>query len=305
MVEDKRLPMTVVGGYLGAGKTTLINRLLAAPHGARLMVLVNDFGAINIDAELLQSADEDTLTLTNGCVCCTMGADLFMAIGDVLDRVPRPDHLIIEASGIADPAKIANAAVAEPELRYGGIVTVVDGQCYPSLSHDPQIGPQIRDQAACADLLLVSKVNSVSGSLALALTAGNRAAKILSTDADDVGTLLLSICDVAPPKASLSPSHPGYMHWQYQGCLALSRPKLEAALACRPKGIFRMKGFVRASEDSGWLLQVVGQNVSISRVGAVDATQLVGIGLQDQVSVKDCDDWWNGVFGAPSLSCVE
>ena len=65
----KRLPLTVIAGYLGAGKTTLINRLLAEPHGARLMVLVNDFGAINIDAELLESADEDTFTLSNGCVC--------------------------------------------------------------------------------------------------------------------------------------------------------------------------------------------------------------------------------------------
>ena len=142
----KRLPLTVIAGYLGAGKTTLINRLLAEPHGARLMVLVNDFGAINIDAELLESADEDTLTLSNGCVCCTIGGDLFMAIGDALDRVPRPDHLVIEASGVAQPAKIANAALAERELLYSGIVTVVDALNYPALARDSLVGEQVKTQ---------------------------------------------------------------------------------------------------------------------------------------------------------------
>ena len=133
------LPLSVIGGYLGAGKTTLINQLLTGDHGRRLAVLVNDFGAINIDAALLQSASEDTIALTNGCVCCTMSGDLFYAIGDMLDRQPRPEHILVEASGIADPAKIAAVALAEPDLSYAGIVTVVDGQTAGDLLADPQI----------------------------------------------------------------------------------------------------------------------------------------------------------------------
>ena len=109
------LPMSVISGYLGAGKTTFINQLLAGDHGLSLMVLVNDFGAVNIDAALLASKDDDTIALTNGCVCCTMGSDLYLALGDALDRRPRPDHLIVEASGVADPARIANAAQAAAE----------------------------------------------------------------------------------------------------------------------------------------------------------------------------------------------
>ena len=91
------LPLTVIGGYLGAGKTTLINRVLAGDHGLRLMVMVNDFGAINIDAELLASATEDRMELTNGCVCCTMGADLFLAIGSSLSVQPAAGFPLIAA----------------------------------------------------------------------------------------------------------------------------------------------------------------------------------------------------------------
>ena len=291
---DSRLPMTVIGGYLGAGKTTLINRLLSAPHGQRLMVLVNDFGAINIDAELLHSADEDTLTLTNGCVCCTMGADLFMAIADVLDRTPRPDHLIIEASGIADPQKIANAAVAEPEMRFGGIVTVVDAGSYQSLFSDTLIGPQIRDQVACADLVLVSKTEEIPPAVALGLAADSRSAPVLLSDADHVAELLLLQPDPASKPQRGARAHPDYMHWHHSADIVLSREELARIVETRPPGLFRIKGFVRGRPGRGWLIQVVGQDVSITPADVPGDTHLVGIGLSAQVTVQDCEAWWRG-----------
>ena len=291
---DSRLPMTVIGGYLGAGKTTLINRLLSAPHGQRLMVLVNDFGAINIDAELLHSADEDTLTLTNGCVCCTMGADLFMAIADVLDRDPRPDHLIVEASGIADPQKIANAAVAEPEMRFGGIVTVVDAGSYQSLSSDTLIGRQIRDQVACADLVLVSKTEEIPAAVALGLAADSRSAPVLLSDADHVAELLLLQPDPASKPQRGARAHPDYMHWHHSADIVLSREELARIVEARPPGLFRIKGFVRGRPGRGWLIQVVGQDVSITPADVPGDTHLVGIGLSAQVRVQDCEAWWQG-----------
>jgi hypothetical protein len=101
------VPVTIIGGYLGAGKTTLINALLAADHGRRLAVLVNDFGAVNIDVELIERHDGETISLTNGCICCSIADSLGESLDQVLALEPRPDQIVIEASGVADPAAIA------------------------------------------------------------------------------------------------------------------------------------------------------------------------------------------------------
>lgn len=287
------LPMTVIGGYLGAGKTTLINQLLQAPHGRRLMVMVNDFGAINIDAALLQSADEDTLTLTNGCVCCTMGADLFLAIGDVLDRRPRPDHLIIEASGIADPQKIANTALAEPDLSYGGIVTLVDAANFAALQDDAQIGVQIEGQVRCADLVLVSKTTVLSQDLIARLKHLTAVTPQLSQGSDGLAALLLQ--DIARPDASrqnTEAAHPSYMRWSHQSSARVTEAELRQALRMRPKALYRLKGFVQGQEGAGWLLHCVGQQVSLEKIQHDTGTALVGIGLADQITANSCEAWW-------------
>lgn len=290
-MKDDRLPLTVIGGYLGAGKTTLINKLLADPQGQRLMVLVNDFGSINIDAALLESADDDTMTLTNGCVCCTMGADLYMAIADVLNRSPRPDHLIIEASGVADPSKIAAAAKAEKDMRYAGIVTVVDAQHFPQLIEDPMIGDQIRTQTACADLLLVSKTESIAPALEAQLSALTGAGQLLADDVQTVADLLITPWGW-PTVSPFAKPHPDYVQWTRSSQADLSRDALRRLLSSRPSGLFRLKGFVRGEDGRGFLVQCVGGSAGISRIAQPEETSLVGIGLKGRVDAADCDGWW-------------
>lgn len=286
-----KLPLTVIAGYLGSGKTTLINRLLAEDHGLRLLVMVNDFGAINIDAELLASAEEDTLTLTNGCVCCTMGADLFMALGDALDRRPRPDHVIIEASGIADPGRIANAAIAEPEMEYGGIVTIVDGQNFPDLIGDAMIGPQIRAQVAQADLVLLGKMTARDTELIARLEIISAAPVLLTEEIGEIAPLLPNVRG-KPPRNHNPAKHPAYVSWSYHGPAEMSRERIASSLGRRPAGLYRVKGFVRGHSGESWEVQAVGKQVAIVKAAPHDQTSLVGIGLSRATTRADIDRWW-------------
>ena len=123
----------MIGGYLGAGKTTLVNRLLSDSGGRRLAVLVNDFGAINVDAGLVSSRSGETISLTNGCVCCSMGGELLFELAGLRDRDDPPEHVIIEASGVGDPAAIAMYGAAGLALRYDG------GPCFRSEHYQAEI----------------------------------------------------------------------------------------------------------------------------------------------------------------------
>ena len=285
------LPLVVVGGYLGAGKTTLINRLLQSPGGRRIMVLVNDFGAINIDADLLQSRDEDTIALTNGCVCCSIGADLFMALGDVLDRRPRPDVLVIEASGVADPRRIAETAKAEPDLRYGGIVTVVDSVNFADLDADALIAPQVRDQIACADLLAVSKCQEAPEGLRAALQSRSPAPIVSINGFPELPEMVLSISGPSPVDTTAR-SHGHFTSWSFRGRTRLSRRELERKLRNPPPGAYRIKGLVLGEGDEAWEVHMVGRTVEIRPASPPDETALVAIGPASEFSETTAEDWW-------------
>lgn len=295
-MSQPRLPLTVIGGYLGAGKTTLLNRLLREDHGQRIMVMVNDFGAINIDADLIAAADGDTITLTNGCVCCTMGADLFMAMGDVLDRNPRPDHLVIEASGIADPARIAAAAKAEPDMAYGGIAVVVDAQHWPKLVDDAQIGAQIAGQVAGADLLLVSKSEgAIPAALTARLAALSAAPQLDLATCTAVAPLLLGGVTPMMDKR-IAPPHPAYLGWSHDSDQVFERDALAAKLAAAPDALYRIKGLVMSPDGQGWEVQVVGRSIAIKpAIFPVTRTRLVAIGPQAGLTRADIAAWWSAL----------
>ena len=280
-----QLPLTVIGGYLGAGKTTLINHLLTGDHGKRLMIMVNDFGSVNIDAALLANASDDTLELTNGCVCCTMGADLFMAVGDVLDRAEWPDHLIIEASGIADPAKIAQVAETDPDLSYAGILTVVDAENIDALLADPQIAPQIQDQIRVADLIYVSKLPPSSD---LRARLRNLTSAPMLSDQSDVPPLLWEMSGVVP---DVSQGHTHFTRWATSQAHLKDRDALIMALRARPAALYRVKGFATL-QDGIWLVQCVGRSVSVTAATDAQNTTLVGIAPAGAVSTDEIDAWW-------------
>lgn len=156
------VPITLVAGFLGAGKTTLVNRLLAdAPQ--RLAVLVNDFAAINVDASLIESSAPGRIALTNGCVCCTLRDDLLAAALELATAEPPPERIVIETSGVAEPYGVMEAFLtdaAEGRVAIDSSVCVVDAEQFPQL--DYASGELAIDQAAVCDIVLLNKCDLVS-----------------------------------------------------------------------------------------------------------------------------------------------
>ena len=167
MTFHRAIPVTVIGGYLGAGKTTCLNLLLAADHGLRLAVLVNDFGAVNIDASLIARHDGETIALTNGCVCCAIADDLGTALQAQVARQPPPDrppdHIVIEASGVADPARVMQLAGNWPGCRPAGTAVLVDAATIRVRAADKFVGRLVVQQMQAARLLVLNKLDLLPG----------------------------------------------------------------------------------------------------------------------------------------------
>ena len=155
-------PFTVIGGFLGAGKTTLVNRLLSASDAPRCAVLVNDFGAIAVDESLIESHGGETIALKNGCVCCTIGDDLGRAIAAALDFAPPLAHIVVEASGVAHPGKIADVARIAGELKPGGVFVLADAAEVRAQLADRWIADTVHGQFQAAGCIVVSKLNLLS-----------------------------------------------------------------------------------------------------------------------------------------------
>jgi len=166
-----RVPAILIGGYLGAGKTTLVNHLLRHAAGRRIAVLVNDFGEVSIDADLILGAEGGVLSLAGGCVCCSFGSDLVGTLAEVLRRDPAPDLVLIETSGVGIPSAVARAAALVPGLRLEATVVVADAPTVRARAADRYVGDTVRQQLEDADLLLLNQTDRADATTMTALQA--------------------------------------------------------------------------------------------------------------------------------------
>ncbi|MFS8037898.1 CobW family GTP-binding protein [Xanthobacter sp. AM11] len=161
--QAEKIPVTVLTGYLGAGKTTLLNSILSQPHGKKFAVIVNEFGEIGIDNDLVVGADEEVFEMNNGCVCCTVRGDLIRVIDGLLRRKGAFDGIIVETTGLADPAPVAQTFFVDEEVqartRLDAVVTVADAKW---LSDRLKDAPEAKNQVAFADVILLNKTDLVT-----------------------------------------------------------------------------------------------------------------------------------------------
>jgi G3E family GTPase len=164
MIEaTAQIPVTVLTGYLGAGKTTLLNRILTEAHGKRFAVIVNEFGEVGIDNDLVVNADEEIFEMNNGCICCSVRGDLIRILGGLMRRTSRFDGIVVETTGLADPAPVAQTFFVDDDVRRNtrldAIVTVVDGK---HLLGEIGQAPEAQEQIAFADVILLNKADLVA-----------------------------------------------------------------------------------------------------------------------------------------------
>jgi G3E family GTPase len=161
--SSEKIPVTVLTGYLGAGKTTLLNRILSEPHGKKYAVIVNEFGEIGIDNDLVVGADEEVFEMNNGCICCTVRGDLVRILDGLMRRKGKFDAIIVETTGLADPAPVAQTFFIDENVgrktRLDAVVTVADAKWLNERLKD---APEAKNQIAFADVILINKTDLVS-----------------------------------------------------------------------------------------------------------------------------------------------
>jgi G3E family GTPase len=326
------IPLTVLTGFLGSGKTTLLNRILNGGHGLRVAVLVNDFGSINIDADLVVGVESDVISLANGCICCTIREDLAATVLETINRPERPEYILLEASGVAEPSGIWLTFTADcfrDRVRMDSIMCVVDAEQVFAI---PELMELKIRQMAFADMIILNKVDLVDRAqvdrIKEWLDDRFRRYRLVEACGGDVPlAVLLSVGRFDPSRLDSTPS-PGrpdhspdhcddpdcghrvdgdrfdhaqvFTTWSYETDARLSLEALRETACKLPASVYRCKGVVHAAEEPGRraILQVVGKRVDIAvgeQWNRTEArTRIVVIGATDALDETALRDVFDG-----------
>jgi len=288
------LAVTIVGGYLGAGKTTLINNLLRHANGQRLAVLVNEFGALPIDEDLIEAKSDDLIAITGGCVCCSFGSDLTAALMTMAERSPLPDHIIIESSGVAMPGAIAANIGLMQQYLLAGVVVLADSETIQAQATDEYLGDTITRQLDDADLIVQTKNDLVSvtqRNLVLKwLASKHTVANVISAEKGSVPIEVILGQFMHRANEHISPHSDQTYHSEVlelpERCNAT---QLAETLTNSDTGILRAKGFLLDQDGQTQLLQIVGRRFTLAPSAVCAKPQIVCIGLRGKFSRGDLE----------------
>jgi G3E family GTPase len=271
------IPILLVTGFLGAGKTTMVNQILAHAEGKRIAAVVNDFGAINIDAELIAGASDGVVSLTNGCICCSLEGDLLRTLAGLLRRNPRPDYIVIETSGVADPGDIVRNLmdpVIWKEAPLETVLCVLDSTTPVTKLDDALLLSQLR----AADVVALSKTDlaDVAGRERTrnAVRAVRPTAVVVDAPHGEVPAALLfpGDTDHAPAVRDSRPRRPTSdrfetMSWTSDRLVSL--PRLQAAIGRLAPKLARAKGLFETAEQPGrqFVFQFTGGRATLAPAG--------------------------------------
>ena len=280
--DDMRVPVLLIVGFLGAGKTTVVNHMLANADGRRIAAVVNDFGSINIDAELIAGAEGDVVSLTNGCICCSLEGDLLRTLAALLRRTPRPEAIVIETSGIADPTDIVRNLMDPVIFREAPLETVL---CVvDAVGRGKLDDVLLRGQIRAADLIALSKVDladkAARDRVRAAVSAINARAIIVEASNGAIPMALLFPPNPDEPIAPrvLDPRGPAMdsfetLTWISDRPVVMSR--LQSAIERLSPRLARAKGFFETVDHPGrqFLLQFAGGRATVTPADALPLNQ--------------------------------
>ena len=322
--NETAVPVTILTGFLGAGKTTLLNRILNGDHGLRIAVLVNDFGSINIDAELVVGVESNMINLANGCVCCQIRDDLMKSVEDLLARPQPVEYILLEASGVADPAGIA-LTFANPSfrdrIRLDSITCVVDADQLFAHPEYPELAELKLRQIAFADMVILNKVDLagpeqvnevkkwINGRINNIRLVDSNYCEVpyeilLSVGRFDPGRLLQRGDGHQEEQHNHSDDHgQEFSTWSYETDQPLSLKALAKMAKKLPGNIYRCKGVVYAAEapEQRAVLQVVGRRADVALFDEWGdrprRTQIVAIGAPKSIDPAVLKERFDACWG--------
>jgi G3E family GTPase len=280
MSQQTRIPVLVIGGYLGAGKTTLINKMLSDAR-QRIAVVVNDFGSVNIDASLIRERHNDTIELTNGCICCAVGESLADVLFTILERTDLPEVVVIEASGVANPAAVAAFAHIDGFHHLGNVV-LVDALHAADTAKDPLVGKTFALQVQAANLLAITKTDaSEESAVAHVHTLISPLAPTTPIILPSSATLASLIMNIGPSSdISVNDTHNTFSTTTLSHVSAQNVSQLRTFVENFPATVVRAKGIVELADGTRRLVQKVGTTVSITST-TLSSSGLVVISVTD------------------------